>query len=129
MIAYDLDGTLCTETPARWWERPLFWLFGDAWGRVRKAWETPILKPEGEYIIITSRVGVGRHLLRTLKWLGSHGYSPEGVFMMDYQCKGYIAKYKAAVCKDLEVTKYYENGPKIAEYLRQEVPGMEVVEV
>jgi len=131
MTAYDLDGTLCTETPARWWEKPLFWIFGDAWGRVRKTWEKPILKPEGEYVIITSRVDIGIHKQRTAKWLVKNGYTPALVSMITVEMKNnmFLSEYKALGCKVLEVTKYFENDPKIAEYLRQEVPGLEVVEV
>ena len=129
MIAYDLDGTLCTETPARWWERPLFWLFGDAWGRVRKAWEKPILIPEGEYIIITSRVVTIGHWYRTLKWLKKYGYQYAALIMKQPCNVQEDTEYKASQCGGWMVTTYYENDPKIAEYLRQEVPGMEVVEV
>jgi len=131
MTAYDLDGTLCTETPAKWWEKPLFRIFGDAWGRVRKTWEKPILKPEGEYVIITSRVDIGIHKQRTAKWLVKNGYTPALVSMITVEMKNnmFLSEYKALGCKVLEVTKYFENDPKIAEYLRQEVPGLEVVEV
>ena len=129
MTAYDLDGTLCTETPARWWEKPLFLLFGDAYGRLRKAWETPILKPEGEYIIITSRTGTAGHFRRTMKWLMKYGYYKTPVYMMHRETGLYKAEFKAEMCAKLFVDTYYENEPAVAQYLRETVPGLEVVEV
>jgi|GEM_PF-6640495 len=129
MTAYDLDGTLCTETPARWWEKPLFRIFGDAYGRLRKAWETPILKPEGEYIIITSRQGTRRHVMRTYRWLEKYGYTQSVLYMMASGNYTYKAEYKAEMCKAMYVDKYYENEPAVAQYLRETVPGLEVVEV
>jgi len=129
MTAYDLDGTLCTETPARWWEKPLFMVFGDAYGRLRKAWETPILKPEGEYIIITSRIESPGHISRTGTWLKKHGYLQDHMFIMAHEDETDQAKFKADMCKEFRVTKYYENEPLVAQYLRETVPGLEVVEV
>ena len=129
MTAYDLDGTLCTETPAKWWEKPLFRIFGDSYGRLRKAWETPILKPEGEYIILTSRLATPLNMKRTQKWLKRHSYGDHPVYMMSGRNRQYSARYKAIMCIDLSVDKYYENEPAVAQYLRETVPGLEVVEV
>lgn len=99
-VGYDFDGTLSTGN----------------------------LKPSGLFVVISGRLENER--TATMKQLKALGLNPVAVFLRTdgkYGDGGKAGCFKAATIARLGLTKYYEDNPEHAAYIRKANPGCEVI--
>ncbi len=130
MIGYDIDGTLCVPGPKR--NKPFFKQNGPE----RKAHEektrihmlnAEVMRiPSEPFILITGRKEKWRS--ETEEWIRKQGWKPEGLYMLqEGRTRANMIKLKVKVCKELNVSVYYEDDLKIAKAMARE--GINVVRV
>jgi len=124
MNGYDLDGTLCNNTPKR--DKPFFHQNGEE-GKMyeeeklhhyvnAKRTELVPVKP---FVVISGRSI--KYLQPTIRWLEKHGLEPEAVLLMDAsRTRDNMIAHKVDMCKKFNVVCYYEDDPKIAKAMTQE---------
>ena len=115
MIAYDLDGTLCTETPFNKLDNILYKIFGESYARFRKLFEKPLYYPHTDYTIITCRNWRNRR--RTLYWLNRWGYRSKNVLFASDLFQ------KAEIIKALGIDVYYDNSSVMRQTLKSICPN------
>ena len=130
--AYDLDGVIF---PLLKRHKP-FYRYS---GAERKEYEAKrlwfyrnaplILKPkEEEFYIVSARQYKYRFL--TYEWLERNSIKYKDIHLMDASLTfKNIVEHKSKYIKELGITRYYEDDPKIIKYLDKLFPHIELIEV
>lgn len=120
MIGYDLDGVIAnTNKPQAkefYRDNKIDWKEYNK--EVYKAYKHSVLirNPKGSFYIITGRSKMFRRI--TFKWLEEKGVKPIQAYFIDRKrTLENMIKFKVEKIKELNITEFYEDEPKIAREL------------
>ena len=113
MIAFDLDGVICSDKTWSVREERLHARYGWIYLFLNIMFREVWYKPECEFIIITGRHESSR--LFTWLWLRLHGIKPKKLIMnpIRHYSIDWLSSYKAVEILANQVDLYYEDNTKI----------------
>lgn len=128
-IAYDFDGTLCTENHS-WWSDMLWKLFPYWWCKtVHKMAKRSELQFIPGSFIITGRMGV--EYWDTMKQIRKWKLDADLVVEMekDKPSTSRSIKFKVRKLQELGIEEYYENSEDVIRVLRKKLPNLKVHQI